>query len=381
MNKDKLKVYIIEILLIITLLFSLIFSNIITRSILSIIMLFFAVFISRFLKKRNISSINKKQVTFLMIVFSLVYVGIFYLFGLYFGFTKAKIILSNYSIVKFIIPITITIISTEIIRSILLQQKVILSIRNKQFNISLILTYIAMVLIDIIIYTGVYNLTNIDDFLTAIGFVFFASLSSNLFYNYISIRYESIGIIIYRLVTILFIYIIPVTPDVYIFFRSFFRILYYYIMYIVFEKLYSRNYYTVSYNEKKKNFIGNIVFFGLMILLIMLISCKFRFGDIVIGSYSMTGTINKGDVIIYEKYTNQEVKKGQVIIFDYNGLQTVHRVIKIENVNNSVRYYTKGDANNSQDKDYITEDKIDGLVRLRIQYIGYPTLWFRSLFK
>lgn len=380
MKKDKLKTCIFELVLIFILLFTLFASNIISRSILSIIMLMYMLIVSKCLKKRNIASIYKKNVTILMIIFAGIYLGVFYLMGLYFGFIKSKITLSLWSFYKFILPLSIIIISTEKIRKIFLSQDVKLHIKSKIIDISLILTYIAMVLVDLIIYTGIYNLSKLEDFLIALGFVLFASLSCNLLYNYISFRYDEKGIIIYRMITTLFIYIIPITPDIYIFFRSFLRMLYPYIIYIVIEKLYSKNDFTISYNDKKKEVIGNTLLLIVMTLLIMLISCQFKYGILVIGSRSMTGTIDKGDAVIFEKYNGQEIQKGQVIIFDYDGIQTVHRVEEIKIVNDEYRYYTKGDANEKRDESYITKDKIDGLVKLRIKYIGYPTLWIRSIF-
>ena len=237
-----------------------------------------------------------------------------------------------------------------------------------------------MVLIDLLIYTEVYNLSNLDDFLTAIGFVLFASLSCNLLYNYITTRFGSKGVIFYRLITTLFIYIIPVTPDVYIFFRSFLRMIYPYIIYMVLEKFYSKTDFVVSYVDKRKSIVGNTVLFIIITLLIMLISCQFRFGILVIGSKSMTGTLNVGDAVVFEKYDGQYIPLGQIIIFDYNGLQTIHRVIDIKNVNGVVRYYTKGDANKRRDDNYITQKDISGMVKLRVKYIGQPTLWVRRLF-
>ncbi len=380
MKKDKLKTCIFELVLIFILLFTLFASNIISRSILSIIMLMYMLIVSKCLKKRNIASIYKKNVTILMIIFAGIYLGVFYLMGLYFGFIKSKITLSLWSFYKFILPLSIIIISTEKIRKIFLSQDVKLHIKSKIIDISLILTYIAMVLVDLIIYTGIYNLSKLEDFLIALGFVLFASLSCNFLYNYISFRYDEKGIIIYRMITTLFIYIIPITPDIYIFFRSFLRMLYPYIIYIVIEKLYSKNDFTISYNDKKKEVIGNTLLLIVMTLLIMLISCQFKYGILVIGSRSMTGTIDKGDAVIFEKYNGQEIQKGQVRIFDYDGIQTVHRVEEIKIVNDEYRYYTKGDANEKRDESYITKDKIDGLVKLRIKYIGYPTLWIRSIF-
>ena len=113
----------------------------------------------------------------------------------------------------------------------------------------------------------------------------------------------------------------------------------------------------------------------------MLISCKFRYGLLVIATESMTGTVNKGDAIIYESYDDQKIKLGQVLVFDKEGTQTVHRVVEIQDLNGQIRYITEGDANGERDKDYITNENIYGLVKLRVKCIGYPTLWVRELFR
>ena len=272
------------------------------------------------------------------------------------------------------------IVGSETIRRTFLLHKVELKIKDFKIEISGILTYISMVIIDLLIYTEIYSLRSLDDYLTLIGFVFFASLSCNLLYNYITPRYGSKGIIIYRLVTTLFVYILPFATDMYIFFRSFLRMVYPYIMYMVIEKFYSQNDFAVSYVQKKNSLIGNAVLFVVITLLIMLISCQFRYGILVIGSHSMTGTLNIGDAVIFEAYDDQKINEGQVIIFNYNGLETIHRVVEKRNVNGEIRYYTKGDANKRRDENYITNKDIIGVVELRVKYIGKPTLWVRSLF-
>ena len=70
MKIDKLKVYALELILIAILFFALFASNIFTRSVIAIIMALYAVLVVWCLKKRKISSVYKKQVTFLMIVFT-----------------------------------------------------------------------------------------------------------------------------------------------------------------------------------------------------------------------------------------------------------------------------------------------------------------------
>ena len=156
--------------------------------------------------------------------------------------------------------------------------------------------------------------------------------------------------------------------------------LYPYIIYLILEKLYSKSDFAIAYSDKKKEVISNTVLLVIVTLIIMLISCQFKYGILVIGSHSMTGTINKGDAVIFESYNNQNIMNGQVIIFDYNGIQTIHRVVDIKNVNGEYRYYTKGDANARNDEGYTTKKDIYGLVKLRVKYIGYPTIWVRELF-
>lgn len=380
MKKDKIKIYVLQLLFIIFLFFALFASNIFNRIVVAIVILLYAVVSSLMLKKTKIVSIYENQIIIWMSIFALFYVGVFYLLGLYFGFQHSKILFSINTLFQFIVPIAIIVISSEIIRKNFLVQDSKIRIRSVQINLSKIFTYIMMVLIDLVIYNGIYNLNKLDDFLMALGFVLFASISCNLLYNYISIRYGEKSIIIYRLITILYVYLIPVVPDVYIFFKSFLRMVYPYFIYIVLEKNYSKSDFVFSYVERKKILVTNTILFVVMTLFTMLISCQFKYGVLVIGSGSMTGTIDKGDAVIFEKYTDQKIENGQIIIFDYNGTKTVHRVDEVKKVNNVNRYFTKGDANKDRDSGYITDNKIYGVVKLKVKYIGYPTLWIRELF-
>ena len=113
----------------------------------------------------------------------------------------------------------------------------------------------------------------------------------------------------------------------------------------------------------------------------MLISNQFHYGAYVIATPSMTGELNKGDAAIYEKLGDSPVIEGQVIVFEQNDTVIVHRVVDIQTINGITRYYTKGDANEDLDAGYILRSDIIGLVSYKIPYIGYPTIWIRSLFK
>ena len=117
-----------------------------------------------------------------------------------------------------------------------------------------------------------------------------------------------------------------------------------------------------------------------MIGTVMLISNQFSYGAYVIATESMTGELNKGDIAIFEKYEDQFLKEGQVVVFAQNKTMIIHRIVDIQIINEKVRYYTKGDANEDMDAGWRTEGDIVGLVNYKLPYLGFPTLWLRSLF-
>ena len=118
----------------------------------------------------------------------------------------------------------------------------------------------------------------------------------------------------------------------------------------------------------------------IMIGTVMLISNQFSYGALVIATDSMTGELNKGDVAIFEKYEDQFLREGQVIVYEENDRMVVHRIADIKIINEVTRYYTKGDANDANDAGFRLEGDIVGLVNYKLPYLGFPTLWLRSLF-
>jgi len=243
------------------------------------------------------------------------------------------------------------------------------------------MTFIIMVLVDLVVYANVYQIDQFDSFVEIVGFTLFASISCNLMYNYVSKRYGFIPIIIYRLITVLYVYFIPIIPNVYMFFRSILRTVYPYIIYQLLEYTFGNRRKSVAYKDKTKAILGKVVITIIMVIIAMLISCQFKYGILIIGSGSMTGTINKGDGIVFEKYDGQEeIEEGDVIIFTDGSIQVVHRVIEVKKVNGIDRYITKGDANQDKDEGYITKENVYGFYKFRIMYMGYPSLWLRDIF-
>ena len=381
MKKRDVKLYILELATIIVFFFALFASNIIGRFGIALLSLFLLVGCSYGLKKKEIVSIYTRQVNIVMILFAFFYIGVFYLLGIYFGFSKSRYMFSLWTVCNYMIPIAIIIITTEIIRHKFLVQKTKLNIRGKKIDLSIGLTFVGMVLVDLVTYTGVYSLSTLEDFLVTLGFVLFSSISCNLLFNYLSIRYGYKSVMIYRLITVLFIYVVPFVPSVYIFFRTFMRMIYPYVIYFTIERQFSNSNFEIAAHDKKRSFIETSVVLVLVCIIVGLVSCKFTFGVLVVGSKSMTGSIDVGDAVVYtSKDRGIKPSKGDVIIFEKDGAKLVHRVVSVQEYNGRIRYYTKGDANSTMDDGYVTGDNLIGVVNFRVKYVGYPTLWLRQLF-
>lgn len=368
------KAYVLEIILLLILSYTLILlSNSNRRIILAVILSIYAVVTKIFLNKTRMLSINRKKVFKLLTLLGFIYVALLYTVGIYTGYYKSTIRFSFDTLLKYIIPITLIIISSEFIRNKFI---------NYESKLSSLLNYIIQIIIDLLIYTNIYKLNSVDNVMLIIGYVLFASISSNLLYNYIAKRYGVKSNIIYRLMTVLYIYIIPVSPDIYVFFLSFYRMAFPFLIYYLLESFYGEAEDAILIKENKPIKIFTSILFVLLVIYIGLISCLFKYGALVIGSGSMTGTINKGDVIIFSKNINiTDVDKNDIIVFNKNNIKIVHRIIDKKKQNDEYRLYTKGDSNQQADEEYVTEEELYGRVIYRIKNIGLPTIWLHEMFE
>jgi len=368
LKKDKFRVYVLEFILLAILSFTLFVSNIYSRIILAVIFTVCSAATWFFLKKRKVESIHARKVTMLLTFFGIIYLIAFYLMGMYFGFNNSLIKFSSWSLLNYIIPTAVIIISSELMRNVLLAQK---------GKISNALTFFIMVMIDMVVFVDLYNVSGFTEVREIIGFTVFGSIASNLLFNYTSNRYGFVGNIIYRLLTVLYVYIIPFIPDMHMFLRAILRMVYPYLIFQVLEYTFANKEKTIARENKRKRIVGYVVTGIVITLGAMLISCQFRYGLMVIATGSMTGSINVGDAIVFEQYESvtEPLNVGEIVMFDKDGLPTVHRIIAIKNVNGEIRYTTKGDANKQEDEGYITDSDVKGVCKFRIPFMGYPTLW------
>lgn len=374
MIKSKNVVYILQFSIIIFFLAVLLSSKVLIDKVLvALFLIVYTVIVRKTINKSKSISLYKREVLKYMITFAIIYLLLYYMIGIYTGYYKSVYFFSFKTIFRYLIPTIIIVITSEIIRSEFLSKNTRLS----EFN-----TIAFGVLIELVLYVNIYNITTLDDFLNAIGFIMFPSIINNILFNYTSKKFGIIPNIAYRIITTTYIYLLPIVPNVYIYFKSIARMVYPLLVFLVFKSVYEKNKEIVPKINKNISRVITTIFTLFVLICSMLISCKFKYGMLVIGSGSMTGTINKGDAIIYGKIKNiNEVKEKDIIVFENNKRMIVHRVIKIEDINNEIRIYTKGDNNPQQDPLYSTKDNIVGKVKTRIPSIGFPTIIVNEAFK
>ena len=373
MTIDKKILYASSVAIVLALLGALFIPRNSVRAITALILAVLAIAVFFLVKKRAILSIDKKEVLLIMLAMGAVCLVLYYLTGVHFGFYKSSTPLSMGNFLKYILPITIIIISIEVIRSILLAQ------RNKAADI---LAYIACILADVLIASGFAGRFSFNRFMDMVGLTVLPAVTANLLYHYISRRYGIWPNVSFRLITTLYTYVLPIYPSTPDAIFAFAKLIVPLAIYLFISSLYEKKKrYATEINRGKWRHAVTAVLLVFMISIVMLISCQFRYGALVIATDSMTGAINKGDAIIYEEYDDHIVKEGDVVVFLKNDKRIVHRVVEIQRIDGRNRYFTQGDANDERDLGYITDGEIVGVVLFKVSYLGYPSIWIRSVFK
>lgn len=96
----------------------------------------------------------------------------------------------------------------------------------------------------------------------------------------------------------------------------------------------------------------------------------FGYKNFIIVSGSMEPTIMTGDAIFVKEVPQNEIKTNDVISFQDGSVITTHRIVAIVEENGIKKYKTKGDNNNTEDKEKITYEKIEGKYQFKINHFG-----------
>ena len=96
----------------------------------------------------------------------------------------------------------------------------------------------------------------------------------------------------------------------------------------------------------------------------------FGYKSFVIVSGSMEPTIKKGDAIFVKEVSEDEIETNDIISFTQGETNVTHRIVEIAQENDRKKYTTKGDNNNTEDKEKISYQQIEGKYQFKINQFG-----------
>ena len=316
------------------------------------------------------------DILLIIIISFLFYYAIINFIGFFSGFY-----LSNYSkrlvgILMNLVSGFIVIYSIETIREVL--------IKNNAYHQSIVwLTPIICFLLEIPTLVNFKIYSSRVDILNAFLTLLIPCLTKNIVLTYITYKSDKKNSMIYQILYKFPNYILPVFPNLGDFFDIIINtslpiiilILITNISTVKFEKI--KNSRNLAKNQIVTKIITGIIIF-LLATMVYLTSNMFRFTSLAIGSKSMTGAINKGDIVIIDKKA-KNIKNNDILAFKEQGKIIVHRVVGTKEKNKVEYYETKGDANKSKDGWLVSKNGIVGKVRLRVRWLGWPTIALSEL--
>lgn len=329
-----------------------------------------------FIMFRNDHSKKRYKYDYLQIVIIsvIVYLIIFYFFGLITGYNTLPYSHTITGILKNVWSYVIILFFQEYIRKVLI---------NRSGNSKLLLIIITGIfaLLNIINLTYGIAIMDISDVFKITFTIIIAEIAKSLLLTYLTYKSDYIPSMVYAISLQLIIYIMPITTDLNWFLEGTFKLLLPFIVYL------ACNNFTVKKepikSKRKKVSLSLTPLLVFIIPLIILVSGVFKYQIIGIVSNSMVPVYRRGDAVVFEHLKSEEEKEqlkvGDIIIFKKNNAYILHRIEEITYTEaGNKKYITKGDNNKEKDEGFITEEDIIGIYKFTVKLIGYPSVWLQE---
>lgn len=321
--------------------------------------------------KNNELSSDFIKTTLIMII---IYFACIYGFGLVVGFLLNSYSTKLLGIIDNIYNIVPMIIATEIFRYVFINAKE----NNKNNGYIYVITFL-LTLLESNLYMSNSAFNDLTSSFKFITLIFLPILAKNILCSYITYHSDYRISLLYRLIMDLYIYIVPIQPDLGDYFNSITSIMLPYMLLVNLSRTKSQSIEKLI-NSKSKNIIikkSDIpLIIGIVAMAFIIVGIG-PFKLIGIETGSMQPTIKIGDAAFINKlYNKEKLKEGDIIAYKTkDNLTIVHRIYKI---NKDSSIITKGDYNNSADSIYVNKEQIEGKVLFKIPFIAYPAIYFRK---
>ena len=308
-----------------------------------------------------------------MLIAMIIYIIIYFLSGLIFGFERTPYSKDIVSIIKNIWSFGSVVVFQEIVRQGLIRN-------NKKSVVNFVCLTIVFALLDINISSVGSQFTDVQTGFIYISTIIIPAVVTSAVMTYLIYIGGCKLSIIYRLFILLPPFVVPIVPSYDWFATALMGITVPLGVYVYLNYVHVNKTERLSKRERRKyNPVVYVPVFGLIGVLACFVVGVFKYQPIAVLSGSMSPTFNRGDAVVIEKlntYEKNELKKGDIIQFVSGTKYVVHRIKEITNdeYGNKV-FVTKGDHNNAIDFDMVHLENVKGKVAFIIPYIGFPSVW------
>lgn len=322
---------------------------------------------------------NKSRIESDVILSILAYLGFYYLItyilGYFVGFNRNVYSREIIMIFKNTFPVIMFIILSEFLRYNI-------NFRARDNKLLLFISFLAFVLITNTLTFNDLAKTGYSDAMVVVkqlGLFILPSITTNILLTFMSMKVGYKSNIIYRLLTEIPLYILPIFPNFGDYLEAVLRlslpIVFYIWLYRYLEKKKSKK---KVYAEKRRVFTLFRFNVGLLcVILVYFISGLFKYQALVIATGSMKPSIGIGDVVIVNKKDwekQNSLRPGEVLAYRKDNMVICHRIIQVVRSGQEVFYVTKGDNNEVADTLMVKRSQIVGIVKYKVRYVGYPTV-------
>lgn len=349
------------------------FVNLINPVIL-IIFFVFAFFIIKTFKQRIKQETNKIQTVFIIIT---IYLMIYFSLGLITGYGRS---IYNHSLFGYIQNIWIYIFPI-----IYIEYLMYIFIKNNNNKWFYILNILVFSLYDIPIYTFIKSGYTLEELFTHSCSIIIPALASNAILIYLTKTSGYKSTLTYLIPQKLFMIFLPLLPNLDWYYTAIAGTMLPFITYISIKVIQDKV--TNQVSRKNLTHLNSVRYIPIILMVtssFLFITGVFKYEPIAILSNSMHPLYNRGDVIIIEKMGINDLNnlnEQDIIEYNLNGIFIAHRIVSVEKHNDgTVLYTTKGDNNNTIDKEKVSPSQIKGVVRFTVSKVGYPSVWLSELF-
>jgi len=226
------------------------------------------------------------------------------------------------------------------------------------------------------------SVSGFEEIMQLIGKEVLPDLCESILLSFLSLYGTVLTPIIYVLTSFVFLWLMPILPDLNWFSESVLGTVIPAIMISYITTKYERMRRREKIISTKEQVETGIVL-TFSVLLIWFVVGVFPIYPSVIATGSMEPMIYPGDIIIINQIRNKddinELKVGDVIQFRRDNILITHRIVAIvKDRNGQLAFRTKGDNNSSEDTRLVYPNEVRGILVKVIPKLGYPTLLIKE---